>query len=87
MSSIAPLRVKTITEFHRLNNMPGPLHPLFSLVDYALIRHPQERSGLSVVFNFYSISVKRGLNYKMIYGQQSYDFDEGILFFWHPARC
>ncbi|OKS89628.1 helix-turn-helix domain-containing protein [Mucilaginibacter polytrichastri] len=86
MSSAAPYRVKTITEFHRLNSLPGPLHPLVSLVDYAMIRHPQERSGLSVVFDFYSISIKRGLNYKMIYGQQSYDFDEGILFFLGPGQ-
>jgi AraC-like DNA-binding protein len=86
MSSAAPYRVKTITEFHRLNNLPGPLHPLISLVDYAMIRHPQERSGLSAVFDFYSISVKRGLNYKLIYGQQSYDFDEGILFFLAPGQ-
>lgn len=86
MSRVAPYRVKTITEFHRLNNLPGPLHPLISLVDYAMIRHTQERSGLRVIFDFYSISVKRGLNYKMIYGQQSYDFDEGILFFLAPGQ-
>jgi AraC-like DNA-binding protein len=86
MSSVAPYRIKTITEFHRLNNLPGPLHPLISLVDYAAIRHPQDRSGVSVVFDFYSISVKRGLNFKMIYGQQSYDFDEGVLFFLAPGQ-
>ena len=86
MSSVAPYRVKTITEFHRLNNLPGPLHPLISLVDYAAIRHAQERSGVSVVFDFYSISVKRGLNFKMIYGQQPYDFDEGVLFFLAPGQ-
>jgi AraC-like DNA-binding protein len=86
MSSVAPYRVKTITEFHRLNNLPGPLHPLISLVDYAAIRHPQDRNGVSVVFDFYSISVKRGLNFKMVYGQQPYDFDEGVLFFLAPGQ-
>jgi AraC-like DNA-binding protein len=86
MSGIAPYRVKTISEFHRLNNLPGPLHPLISLVDYAAIRHPQERSGVSVVFDFYSIAVKRGLNYKMVYGQQPYDFDEGVMFFLAPGQ-
>ncbi len=86
MAGTAPYRIKTITEFHRLNNLPGPLHPLISLVDYANIRHPQERSGVNVLFDFYSISVKRGLNYKMVYGQQQYDFDEGILFFLAPGQ-
>ncbi len=86
MAATAPFRVRTITEFHRLNNLPGPLHPLISLVDYAAIRHPEERSGVSVVFDFYSISVKRGLNFKMIYGQQPYDFDEGVMFFLAPGQ-
>jgi len=86
MAGSAPIRVKTITEFHRLNNLPGPLHPLISLVDYAAIRHPEERSGVSVVFDFYSISVKRDLNFKMIYGQQLYDFDEVVMFFLAPGQ-
>jgi len=86
MTGVAPYRVKTITEFHRLNNLPGPIHPLISLIDYAEIRHPKDRNGVSVVFDFYSIAVKRDLNFKMLYGQQSYDFDEGVLFFWRPDR-
>ena len=86
MTSTAPHRIKTITEFHRFNHLPGPLHPLISLVDHAAIRHPQELKGVSAVFDFYSISIKRGLNFKMIYGQQSYDFDEGIMFFLAPGQ-
>jgi len=86
MAGEAPYRVKTITEFHRLNGLPGPLHPLISLVDWATIRHPQERIGASVIFDFYSISVKRSLNFKMVYGQEPYDFDEGILFFLAPGQ-
>ncbi|WP_259065208.1 helix-turn-helix domain-containing protein [Mucilaginibacter sp. X4EP1] len=86
MAGTTPIRIKTITEFHRLNRLPGPLHPLISLVNYADIRHPEERNGMSAMFDFYSISVKRGLNYKMVYGQQPYDFDEGILFFLAPGQ-
>ena len=86
MAVTIPFRVKTISEFHKLNSLPGPPHPLISLVDYAAIRHPQERSGISVVFDFYSISVKRGLNFKMVYGQQPYDFDEGVMFFLAPGQ-
>ena len=37
-------------------------------------------------FDFYSISLKRNFNGKMKYGQQEYDFDEGILFLFHPVR-
>lgn len=65
MASIAPHRVRTITEFHRLTKLSGPLHPLITLIDYAEVRLPDERNGISAVFDFYSISVKRGLNFKM----------------------
>lgn len=86
MSSAAPQRIKTITEFHRITGLPGPSHPLISLIDYAKIRIPEGRYGVRTIFDFYSISVKRGVNFKMIYGQQSYDFDEGIMYFLSPGQ-
>ncbi len=86
MANAEVIRIKTITEFHRINRLSGPLHPLISLVNYVSIKHLQEHNGISAVFDFYSISVKRGLNYKMIYGQQPYDFDEGIMFFLAPGQ-
>ncbi len=85
MASIVPLSVRTITEFHRITKISGPLHPLISLIDIAEI-YLLEDKGVSAVFDFYSISVKRGLNYKMIYGQQPYDFDEGIMYFLAPGQ-
>ena len=38
------------------------------------------------MFDFYSISLKRGLVGKMIYGQQEYDFDDGIMVFIAPGQ-
>ncbi|MET3982088.1 AraC-like DNA-binding protein [Mucilaginibacter sp. UYP25] len=86
MTSIVPLRVRTITEFHRITKLSGPLHPLISLIDISEILMQEQPNGVSAVFDFYSISVKRGLNYKMIYGQQLYDFDEGIMYFLAPGQ-
>jgi len=40
----------------------------------------------SMVFDFYSISMKRDFNAKMKYGQQEYDFDEGTMFFIAPGQ-
>lgn len=82
-----PLRIKTISEFHRLNHLPPPEHPLISVVDYALVAAAKtNRSPISVVGDYYSISVKRGLSGKMRYGQQEYDFDEGIMYFLAPGQ-
>ena len=79
-------RVKTISEFHRLRNLPKPEHPLISVIDYSKIAPTARRESFSWVYDFYMISIKRGINGKMIYGQQQYDFDEGIMFFIAPNQ-
>jgi len=86
MSNTQPIRIKTISEYHHLMGLPKPEHPLISVINFdAIKRMPGERS-LSMVFNFYSISLKRNFNAKMKYGQQEYDFDEGIMFFISPGQ-
>src|SRR5690606_7311782 len=40
----------------------------------------------ALVQDYYTISVKRGLSGKMRYGQQEYDFDEGIMYFMAPGQ-
>jgi AraC-like DNA-binding protein len=79
-------RIKTISEYHRLRGLPKPEHPLISLIDYSSIRHSTENNPVSWVFDFYSISLKRDFNAKIKYGQQKYDFDEGIMFFISPGQ-
>jgi AraC family transcriptional regulator, transcriptional activator of pobA len=79
-------RIKTITEFHRVRGLPKPQHPLISLIDFASIRHSTDNNSISWVYDFYSISLKRDLNAKVIYGQQESDFDEGIMFFIAPGQ-
>ena len=78
--------IKTIREFHRSRALPPPKHPLISLVDYADVHLSPEKMGISWVFDFYSISLKRNLNGKIKYGQQDYDFDEGVMFFISPGQ-
>lgn len=82
MANEAPMRIKTIAQLHRVLNLPAPMHPLVSIVDYATMEVP---TGISAVFDFYSISLKRGVN-KLFYGQQEYDFDEGVLYFLAPNQ-
>lgn len=82
MANETLVRVETIAQLHRLQELPNPQHPLISLVDYAQLK---EKPGMSVVFDFYSISLKRGVN-KLLYGQQKYDYDEGVLFFLAPNQ-
>lgn len=82
------IRIKTVTEFHRLRNLPKPEHPQISIINYADLKFSDEEKGqkLSAVFDFYSISIKRNLSGKLQYGQQQYDFDEGVMSFVAPNQ-
>ena len=80
------LRVKTISEFHKLKGLPKPEHPLISVIDYGAIECISEINAKNWVFDFYHISIKRGLNAKLKYGQQQYDFDDGVMFFISPNQ-
>lgn len=88
MANQQPYRIKTISEFHRLRGLPKPEHPLISVVDFAAFKHqhPTENNPISWVLDFYSISLKRDPGAKIKYGQQEYDFDEGIMFFLAPGQ-
>ena len=79
-------RIKTISEFHRLRGLSKPEHPLISVVNYAEIQRPVNISETNWVFDFYQISIKRGMNAKLKYGQQEYDFNEGVVFFASPNQ-
>lgn len=86
MAEVKTYRIKTITEFHRLRGLPAPEHPLISLVDYAAIKHSADNNPINWIFDFYTISVKRGINTRIRYGQQLCDFDEGAMFFMAPSQ-
>ncbi len=79
-------RVKSITEFHRTRRLPAPEHPLISVVDYAEVNILPEYLDKSWVFDFYFISLKKNFSAKIRYGQQAYDFDEGVMFFIAPGQ-
>lgn len=78
--------IKTITEFHRSRGLPPPEHPLISVVNYKDVQRPADIGDVNWMFDFYLISLKRGINAKMKYGQQEYDFDEGVMFFISPHQ-
>ncbi|UII29602.1 helix-turn-helix domain-containing protein [Fulvivirga ulvae] len=84
MKASSPVRVKSIAEFHRLWGLPQPEHPLISVVDYSKI-NPGDVPA-SIMFECYSIAIKRNMKFKMMYGQQKYDFDEGVMFFTAPHQ-
>lgn len=86
MTSSPPRRIKSISEFHQLRKLPKPEHPLVSVINFDKFRQTIDRQETNWTQDFYSIALKRNLNGKIKYGQQEYDFDEGILFFIAPGQ-
>ena len=86
MAKTKLLRFKTISDYHKVMNLPKPEHPLISVINFEDIKPDFNSKPVNLVFDFYSVSLKRNFNAKMRYGQQQYDFDEGILFFMSPKQ-
>jgi len=88
MEQSQTIRIKTISEFHQLRGLSKPDHPLISIVDYASIKRPADIGEVNWIFDFYQISVKRGIDGTMKYGQQEYafNFNEGVMFFIAPNQ-
>ncbi len=78
--------LESIPEIHRMLGLPGPVHPLITLLDGT--REPIDMNRLpgSYVSHFYKASFITKLGGKFRYGQGYYDFDEGSLLFTAPNQ-
>ncbi|MFV8370713.1 helix-turn-helix domain-containing protein [Flavobacterium sp. LB2R40] len=81
-----PYIINSISELHRLLELPKPEHPLVSVINLNEIKCHFDESIKSVVYNFYSICTKKDFKGKVKYGQNYYDFDEGIMTFFSPGQ-
>lgn len=81
-----PQIINSISELHRLSSLPKPEHPLVSLINYDDIKN--NTTGVSKIFllNFYMVCIKKNYKGKLRYGQNYYDFDEGVLSFMSPGQ-
>jgi AraC family transcriptional regulator, transcriptional activator of pobA len=72
-------RIKSISQYCKMANIDKPEHPLIAVIDYSKVQYEPNESSL--VFDYYCIGLKRNLISKIHYGQQEYDFDEGVMSF------
>lgn len=79
--------VDSIAEIHNFNSLPQPINPLISLINYDDIKNSNYiNSNDSVVINFYIICMKKNFKGKMKYGQNYFDFNNGVLTFISPSQ-
>jgi AraC-like DNA-binding protein len=75
-------RFETISEYNEFNNNET-LHPLVSVVD---LSKANPRSGSRMYFGFYTIFLKEVICGDLVYGKQTYDYQEGTLVFLAPGQ-
>lgn len=78
--------VQSLGELHRLLNLPKPQHPLISVIHLNQVSPPSQHEPEKVIYPFYQVCLKRNYNGKLRYGQNYYDFDEGVLSFISPNQ-
>ena len=82
----APYLIKTISEYHRFHELPKPEHPLISVIKFEDIKYRKRDDPKNVIRDFYSIALKKNFHLKLRYGQQDFDFDEGVMHFMAPKQ-
>lgn len=76
----------SIADLHRTLEIPKPKHPLVSVISFEAIKCFDDEMLRSVSYNFYCVAIKKNFEGKMKYGQQYYDFDEGVMTFFAPLQ-
>ncbi len=82
-------RFKTIGEFHEARQLPAPEHPLISITQIDQVKQTDAAGSMSWCYDFFAVGIKRvsfssPVNFR--YGQQPFDFNEGILSFVAPNQ-
>jgi AraC family transcriptional activator of pobA len=80
------VKLESITEIHRILDIPGPTHPLITLLDTREERINLSLLPVSYVTTLYKISFVSKLGGQFRYGQGYYDFDEGSMIFTAPHQ-
>ncbi|MES2520618.1 MAG: AraC family transcriptional regulator, partial [Bacteroidota bacterium] len=86
MKNAQPYRIKSISQYHQILSLPKPQHPLISVINLDTITQVEMKEPMSLLFDFYCISLKRNVNFTQRYGQQAYDFEDGMMAFMSPNQ-
>ncbi len=82
-------RFTTISQFLQFRGLPQPEHPLVYVLKVETVERLLIEEPKSWLYDFYAIGLKRVANAsdaRLKYGQQEYDFDNGIMSFIAPGQ-
>lgn len=82
-----PEKVSSISALHQFLGLKKPSNPLISVFNFDDVKLLQDTILSTVITDFYVVALKKDCaGGKFKYGQQYYDFDEGIMYFTAPHQ-
>ncbi|MBL1222973.1 helix-turn-helix transcriptional regulator [Chryseobacterium sp. L7] len=82
----APEKIASIHALHQYLQLKKPSNPLISVFDFTEISADAASLKNAVTTDFYLIALKKDCAGKFRYGQQYYDFNDGIMYFTAPQQ-
>ncbi len=79
-------QINSISQAHQSVGLPAPRHPLVSVVNTADFKPTFDFRGIKVINNLYQITLKQLGCGNLLYGKNSYDYEEGTLVFTAPGQ-
>ncbi|GAB0156834.1 helix-turn-helix domain-containing protein [Chryseobacterium sp. Alg-005] len=82
-----PEKVSSISTLHQFLGLKKPANPLISVFNFDDVKLEPETILSAITTDFYVIALKKDCaGGKCRYGQQYYDFDEGVMYFIAPHQ-
>jgi AraC-like DNA-binding protein len=78
--------INTIAQAHQSIGLPAPKHPLVSVVRTVDFKPTVDFRGIKVINNLYQVSLKQLGCGNLMYGKNSYDYEQGTLVFTSPGQ-
>lgn len=86
MLSTKNIHIETIGKMHLLLGIAKPKHPLFSVIRFEDFPKVEIEQRTRLITDFYQVTLKKEHPCKIQYGQNMFDFDEGIISCFAPKQ-
>jgi AraC family transcriptional activator of pobA len=80
------LHFETISQLHQAIGIAKPRHPLFSIIRFEDFPEFKNEQRVRLISDFYQITLKKECPCKIQYGQNAFDFDEGVISCFAPKQ-
>lgn len=81
------VHLTSIAEVHAALGIAPPQHPLVSLLKIDEHISNYDYGDATYVYDFYQVALKQGIKGNILYGRNSYDFQQGSMVFSRPGQA